>query len=205
MEYSELCDDVGGMNLKIEFLTNTRVRVFLTPVDMEKYNIDFDLLDGFDDYTQSVIVKLVDEVKKESEFDISKGKLYVEVFPNAGKGCVFYLTLLPIDKALSKQKPKRTTKTFAYKFRSINTLVTCSKGILKNFGASVNKSTLYLVGDTYYLSITPQEKLLSELRLFLDEYGEFFSAGTISLAFLNEHGKVLIRDTAIEKLCFFLS
>lgn len=191
--------------MKIEFLTNTRVRVFLTPVDMEKYNIDFDLLDGFDDYTQSVIVKLVDEVKKESEFDISKGKLYVEVFPNAGKGCVFYLTLMPVDKALSKPKPKKTTRTFAYKFHSINTLVSCCKGILKNFGASVNKSTLYLIGDTYYLSIVPQDKLLLELKLFLDEYGTLFGEGTVPNAYLNEHGKVLIRDTAIEKLCFFLS
>lgn len=192
--------------MKIEFLSQNRVRVFLTPADMENFDIDFDLLDGFDDYTQNVIVKLVNEVKKESEFDISTGKLFVEVFPNAGKGCVFYLTLLPFEKSGAKPKAKKTpSDSFIYKFDSINCLVACCKGILKNYNRRIEKSSLYLIGKEYYLCTFPGNPNVKDMQKHLEEYGTYFGAGNLPNAYMSEYGKLLIRDTAIEKLCFFLS
>lgn len=194
--------------MKIEFLTQNRVRVFLTPEDMKRYHIEFDLLDGFDDYTQNVIVQLVDKVKKEGEFDISTGKLFVEVFPNAGKGCVFYLTLLPFDKQAPKNpKIKKVFEEFfVYQFQSINHLVACSKGLLRNYKSRINKSSLFLHNNkTYYLRVCPSQTPMKDMQIHMDEFGSLFGSENLHNAFLNEHCKLLIKDTAIEKLCFFLS
>ena len=61
-------------------------------------------------------------------------------------------------------------------------------------------SDLYKYGSRYFLIIKPVRGISHRLEAFLYEYGEKISGGNLTVSKLREYGKIIAKDTAIEKI-----
>lgn len=189
--------------MKIELLSQTRARMFLTQGDMDALNIDYERLGGFDEYTQNAIVALLEQIKKQHPFDLSQGKLYVEVFPNAQNGCVFYFTLKGESKP-PKEREQSLKIPCLLRIKGANHLVACASFLQTGHRKHLQKSHLYAYQNAFILVLFPKNKQFAGLHQPLAEFGQFLDA-PLAYPFLQEHAKPLILDIAVEKLYFLLA
>ena len=198
--------------MKIEKLTDNKIRIIFNIDDLARKNIDIHSLIKNTDGTQKFFKKLLKEAEKEVGFDAQDSKLLIEAFiSNDG---FFILTFTKITNESQKKSilPKVKRKKFdlsskyaIYQFENFNefcnfcTYLKNSKlGSLKKFA---KKISLYEYNSKYFLVFADIDTEFKDSSLVYVSICEFAKLASNSPCFssrLLEYGKTIYKNNAIQ-------
>lgn len=93
---------------------------------------------------------------------------------------------------------KAKNQTYFFKFNDFEDIIKLSKSFSKRFENNF-KNSLYAVNNSYYLIIKTNE-LNCNLTLFINEYSSLSARGKVLEYILNEHGKCLLKNSALKTI-----
>ncbi len=177
--------------MKIEKISENKIRILITAADLKKKNIDINDLYYDDTKAQNLFWELLYEAYLEESFDVDNSKLIVEVAPVSHDSFVILVTRIPDKKSvLYSSKHRKNYLNNFYQFSSFDEFVDLSKEIEGLFSG---ESSFYKYQDWYVLYLNGY--LTKKIQAILEEYGTRINT---SLGILNEHGKLLINKNALD-------
>lgn len=207
--------------MKIEKLTENKIRVILKTEEFENSNMDFKSILEETILTQNLFLKILDKAEKKFDFCTDGCKLLIELFSSIDDVLVFTITKYKIQntkriqshtKNIKKKNvtPKiksinYSTKQLIYAFNDVEEFCNLCNQIntLKHFKfKDFSKYTsLFLYNDTYYLiikNINIKYKYINSFYSLASEFGKLISATENFENKLIEYGKIIIKKNAID-------
>ena len=202
--------------MKIEKLTENKIRIIVNLDDLKEKNIDLHTLMSNPLDSQNWLVELLHKAEKEVGFNTENCKNLIEALATPDGLFVFTITKFKPEKETSTPKNKTVcikrktanldTNNAVYSFESFEEFCNyCSyvaNSSLCNLKDFSKNMSLYLYNDVYYLSISDINLSNPNLKNFYATISEFAKLVTHSNNFerkLLEHGKVIIKKNAIKK------
>ncbi len=201
--------------MKIEKLTDNKIRIILNIDELAKKNIDVHSLIKNTDVAQKLFKKILKQAEKEVGFDVSDSRLLIEAFSSPDGFFVLTFTKLAVeenilDTKLTKLKVKRkmpcsSCSRAIYQFDSFEDFCSfctyshnSNLGDLRKFAKNVS---LYEYSSSYFLIFSGINKSFSDLDLFYSSISEFAKLASNSSCFeskLVEFGKPIFKTNAIK-------
>lgn len=201
--------------MKIEKITENKIRIILKKEDFKDKSIDLQKFILNTHESQSLFLEILDRAEKEVNFDTDGHKLLIETYFEGNDICIFTITKYIESNIHTKNRPKkyltvkRKSQTFngtslIYQFNSFEDFCDFCNFIYKNNNIELKglfkTSLLYNYNDTYYLAIDGIDLYHKSLNPFHSSLLEFSSLLRYTKNFkfkLKEHGKVFIKNNAI--------
>ncbi|MFC0214889.1 genetic competence negative regulator [Paenibacillus chartarius] len=197
--------------MKIERLSQDKIRIFLTFDDLTERGIQKDDMWREIPKVHELFGEMMDQAYTELGFDPS-GPLAVEVFALPAQGMVVIVTRGKMDlqsythedyedeaeEMYEMEVTLEQSDEIAYAFRDFEDLLCVAKIINPLL---IDGGTLYSYKNRYILRLEPidmEEQRYQTLIAVLSEYGE---ATSITDAVLDEYGNKIISDDAVKVLC----
>mgnify|MGYP004516545847 CR=1 FL=1 len=199
--------------MKIEKLTDNKIRIIIDLDELSEKNIDVHNLAGNTEKTHSFFQSILTEAEKQVGFKVQNCKLLVEAFSTSDGYIVFTLTKYQNEKSHNQSEKKvkykrkipcNSYKNAIYKFNNFDefcnfcTFCHSSKlGALKGFAKNIS---LYVYKDFYYLIFTNINIEYKYNNLFytsISEFSNLISNSMLLKSKLMEHGKVIFKTNAI--------
>jgi len=197
--------------VKIEKVSNNRIKVTVTSDDMERWGVSFESFAGDSPEAQELFWTLIKRAEFETGFEVENSRLVIEALPHKNDGIILFVTR--IDDVVETERSKKTGKhryrvkkltsrqedeVFVYMFGDFEDL--CAMAQQWNF--SGEKSSLYIHEGTYYLLVKFDGHLLNTgyAKAKLSEFGSRMSAVRAGEAFLEEYGSLIAEDNAISTI-----
>ena len=76
-------------------IDDNKLKIMLTPVDMQSYALD-DTMDYTKDETRQAFRSIMSEVRSRTGFDAEGNRVYVQLYPSRSGGCEMFVTKLDI-------------------------------------------------------------------------------------------------------------
>ena len=171
-----------GNKVKYKVIDNKRLNVYLTRKDLQKENVTIeDIVVG---NVKSVIKikKIFKVVSKLAHFNINDRLLNIVLMPITDGDLI-------ISAGISKEEDCINKKEI-FVFDNFEDLL-CACFVVKGYNIL---SSLYIMDDKYYLSVGSKSE---DLCAILSEYGK---KTYHNVMFVAEHGKIIIKNYAVEKL-----
>lgn len=200
--------------MKIEKLTDNKIRVILKQKDFKNKNIDIKSLFLSTPELQKLFLEILNQAKKEVNFDTDGHKLLLEVFFQNDDIFVFTITkyidcnnktLVPSKKYVTAKKRnyKLNTKLNIYQFKTFDDFCSFCDSINNtiNLKGLFKSSILYFYNDAYFLVInnfSNTSKAIYSIHASLLEFANFLSNDSNFELKLVEHGKVVMKNNAIK-------
>lgn len=202
--------------MKIEKLTENKIRVIISSSDLnlEKIDVPFLLKSGLEGH--SFFIDMLEKAKKEVGFDTDGCKLLIEASSSSEDVLVFTITKYSFQDAKSsinssgkKLTVKRKNINFykkqaIYKFKDFEEFCSFCQCIYNTKNFDINKFSknisLYLYNNTYYLIVKNINLSYTFSKLFYHIASEFSIPLSFSNSFENkliEYGKPIIKRNAI--------
>ena len=201
--------------MKIEKLTEDKIRIIVNPSDLELENLDMKSIMTKSIDRQGFFVHMLEKAKDEVGFNTDGCKLLIEAFSSSDDILVFTITkysekepLKNIDSS-KKLTVKRKSlniknKEAIYRFRSFDEFCDFCECINKEYKFDIKKLSkntyLYLYNNTYYLFMKNIVIEETALKNFYSIASEFLIPVHYSNNFENkllEHGKLIIKGNSI--------
>lgn len=202
--------------MKIEKLTEDKIRVILSLEDLEKKDLTLkDFITNAQEF-QKLFIEMLDRAEKELGFITKNCKLLIESFSYPDGVFVFTITKFSknLNSTLHNKKKfvsvrKKTNVLSSYnKIYAFNTFDEfCSfcnamnqSNIVKSKEKLAKKVSLYLYKNTYYLIVSDINMKNPNLKYFYSYASEFSNSINYSKSFegkLMEHGRLIIKHNAI--------
>lgn len=194
-------------------ISDRKLKIMLTPTDMRHFELNPDTFPEDSAGMHRSFKHLLEEIKKQTDFEADDHQISVQYFPSREGGCEMFISRMPSggDRSASPQtqslqlRPKSLRGAFhrecAYRFPDLSSLLAvCHR--LSAIGYIGSNSAYVDVSDRYYLLLT----ILSESPFstpdelqFITEYGAIENA-TLLRIYLSEHGRVLCAENAVYQL-----
>lgn len=201
--------------MKIEKLTENKIRVIVKPSDLKLKSLDIHLLMTKALEKQTFFANMLEQAKQEVGFNTDGCKLLIEAFSSSDDVLIFTITKYSAQdiNSFKTQKKKLTVKRKTinlsnkqaiYRFGNFEEFCNFCECIskvnnfdIKNFSKNIS---LYLYNNTYYLIIKNINTSYCGANLFYSIISEFSKLVSYSDSFENkliEHGKAIIKRNAI--------
>lgn len=176
---------------------DSKLKVILTVEDLEELQIDYESMDYEDPQTRKALLRMLEQAREEIGFEPRKSKLFIEVYPCEGGGCVLFFTCLRQPGAV---REGRGMEPVLFEFEDVEALTAGAGKTFARYGHRIYRSSLYRLQDRYRLIVYPLDYADRLSVYFLSEFGRNVGEGRLLAAYTEEHGQELIRDRAIEKI-----
>lgn len=201
--------------MKIEKLTENKIRVIVKPSDLKLKSLDIHLLMTKALEKQTFFKNMLEQAKKEVGFNTEGCKLLIEAFSSSDDVFIFTITKysqeditsckVPQKRLIAKRKTLNPSNKIAiYKFENFDEFCDFCECInkvsefdIKNFSKNIS---LYLYNNTYYLLISNINTSYCGANLFYSMISEFSKPVSYSSSFENkliEHANAIIKRNAI--------
>lgn len=197
--------------MKIEKLTENKIRIIVNSYDLENKNLDFKALLSRTLDSQGFFLDMLEKAKTEVGFNTDGCKILVEAFSTTDEYLIFTITKY-VDKSniQTGKRPKVKMKNLnisatkaIYKLDDFDVFCDLCTYLNNNFSniTKISKcSSLYLYNNNYYLLIRNNNISKDIMQNFYISISEFLSMANLSSNFENklfEHGKAIIKNNAI--------
>lgn len=199
--------------MKIEKLTENKIRIILGSEDIKEKNIDLHTIMSKALESQGIFLEMLNKAEKEVGFQTEGHKLLIEAFSSTEGFLIFTITKykdkLEKNKCYYNKNVKLKKKTLCFENDSIiyafkNFEEFCSLCFSLNNNSFKNtiakKASLYLYKDTYYLILSDINSTNPSIKKFfatLSEFGKLVGYSKTLQVKLLEHGKAIIPKNAI--------
>lgn len=198
--------------MKIEQLTDNKIRFIFNLEDLEENNIDYHSFMANSIETQDLFLNMLDKAEKEIGFSTKNYKLMLEAIATSDGNFILTVTRLSPEvekssqkKVKIKRKTNKPSKTLTiYKFDSFDyfcdfcTYLSTSPS--KDLLPKLKNSKLYKYNENYYLTfhnINISLEKLKSLHLLITEFASFSNNTDLFERKLLEYGKIIIKSNAI--------
>ena len=197
--------------MKIEKLTENKIRIIVNSYDLENKNLDFKALLSRTLDSQGFFLDMLEKAKTEVGFNTDGCKILVEAFSTTDEYLIFTITKY-VDKSNTQtgKRPKVKMKNLnisatkaIYKLDNFDVFCDLCTYLNNNFSniTKISKcSSVYLYNNNYYLLIRNNNISKDIMQNFYISISEFLSMANLSSNFENklfEHGKAIIKNNAI--------
>ena len=201
--------------MKIEKITENKIRIILKKEDFKDKTIDLEKLILNTPDSHSLFLEILDRAEKEVNFNTNGHKLLIETYMQGEDICVFTITKYMEKNINTKNSSKkhlivkRKTQVFnntsiISKFNEFEDFCDFCDFINKNHTINLKglfkNCLLYNYNNTYYLVIDGINPYHTSLNSFNSSLLEFSSLLKYNKNFkfkLREHAKIVIRNNAI--------
>jgi len=207
--------------MKIERVDDNKIRVIVSFDDLEERDIDVSTFSYSSPETQELFWDLMEQAETELGFNVAEEQLCIEAVSDVDEGFIITITKMDEDGEFEsihkfiKNKYKKNdlsvkAKTSSirstqlmYRFENFDDLSLCAK---KLFEVYKGLSTAYSCENKHYMLLSNSEGNISSVTNFIalmDEYAQRVEHPIFFEGYLNEHGRVLIKDNAIQVLAYY--
>ena len=204
--------------MKIEKLTENKIRVIINSQDLKDNHIDLHTLMTKTLENQSLLFVLLSKAEQEVGFHTDGCRLLIEAFSSADDNFVFTITKyekpeqeiedytsFPKKKLKVKRKAVNINNTDAiYQFNGFEEFCNFCNCIKSKNQFDITKLSkhisLYLYNNTYYLVLSNIKTDYKNIKIFyntISEFGKFVSNSNTFKTKLLEHGTSIIKKNAI--------
>ncbi len=202
-------------------ISDRKLKIMLTPMDMCHFELNPDSFGEDSAQMHRSFRRLLDEVRKQTDFDADDSRISVQYFPSRGGGCEMFISNLqrdqeaetnrksanpPAIKACTELRPyKKRNGSFrqecAYRFSRLEHLLCTCQRLLS--GSTVSESSAWRdeYGDYFLLltvyTATPYST--PEELEFVVEYGCLENPVWLRL-YIREHAAAICESNAIASL-----
>ncbi len=205
--------------MKIEKLTENKIRIIVNDEDLDNANTDLHSIMTKAISAQGIVYEMLEKAKKEVGFYTDGCKLLIEASSFIDGVLVFTITKFSCDDGskinehslpkkrltIKRKLPNVSNKQLIYRFDSFDDFCEFCNGIYMNKLFDVNRFSknvsLYLYNDTYYLIVKNIDIDYNGVSIFYLIGSEFGKLLFYSETFENkliEHGKVLAKKNAFK-------
>lgn len=196
--------------MKIDYLSETTLKLTLTAEDMKDYELDYAELSQSSFKSRRRLCGLLRELCNEgalctsSSFFLDDKRFFVEVFPRVDGGCLLYVSVLP-DKdgrqGSFSSEPKATGCLICELEASEPLKKLCYE--LERERKRIDfSSALYSDGKSLRLVLVLHGALSKQLEASVSRFGRLIK-GELDAAFTAEHFKTVIAHDAVYKISRF--
>ncbi len=193
-------------------ISDRKLKIMLTPTDMHHFDLHPDTFGEDTTGMHRSFRRLLEEVRKQTDFEADEHRISVQYFPSREGGCEMFISRAnenaneasPPMQAAASRKPvlrNRFHRECAYRFASLASLLSVCKR-LTDIGYIGSNSAFCDDRDRYYLilNILAESPFATPEELhFLGEYGSIENT-TLLRVYLGEHGSVICPENAICRL-----
>ncbi len=199
--------------MKIEKLTENKIRVLLKNEDIKEKNIDLHTIMTKAIESQGLFLEMLNQAEKQVGFNTDGYKLLIEAYSSPDNDFVFTITkYLESDEKDSLVKKKAVPKMVKPKFEIgipsfcfsnfedfcglcayINSSKFSTRGLARSISLHEYENAYYLVIKNLNFSKSDYKSLFS----IFSEFGKFISISSAFESKLLEYGKVIIKHNAL--------
>ncbi len=186
--------------MNIELLDEKRVLIDLCVEDMQLLSLEYKNLSMQSPVNRKIINNLVRIAKIKTGFQTTQSStIFVEAMPYQG-GCFILITLEEKGKNKSKRyKVVRKLHKRVFLFNSCEEMLSAVEKLYP-YKEQIEKSTLAVKDNMYYLLVTTPNKLITVAEIILSEFSVSGASGGIVIAHILEHSNIIAKNNAIEKI-----
>jgi len=202
--------------MKIEKISDNKIKVTLSTSDLHERNLDFSALTYNSPQAQVLFWDMLHQAEAEFGFSAADAQLFIEATPGSGDNLVITLTKVEEDgdfesiqkyirnrfkrsELKTKKKSKKVSSgILLYSFDEFEDLCKVVGSISESYSGD---STLYKYEDSYYLLMTNTAIANTKPDYFdslMSEYATKINNSSFVDGFLNEYGTKMIEYNAIE-------
>ena len=212
------------IELKIEKINESQIKLVLTQADLSERNIKLEDLTIPSEKTQALFHDIMEKALEEYDFISENTPLMLEAVPVGLDGIMIIVTKIDNKnqenighKLLSQQKDLRRFKRkplvfqegeidknsdiLIYSFEKLDDVIDLSLRIAESYH---DASSLYKLHNKYFLVLQMKqdgdENKTEELELILGEYGQKHISIQLSKYYLLEHAETIIENKAVTLL-----
>lgn len=196
--------------MKIEKITENKIRIILSLSDLEEEHIDLHSFMSNSAESQALFCSLLNKAEKEVGFNTKDYKLMIEAIAVPEGNFILTVTRLP-EKEKSKKQVKIKRKAsllnnslVIYSFNSFDDYCEFCRYLSMNLNSQIylklKKVSLCLYNSIYYLCIHINKSNLSIVKAInceISEFGNSVSNPELFERKLLEYGKVIFKTNAI--------
>lgn len=178
-------------------VSENKLKIILSPKDMEELNIAYSELEVTCPLTRSLVLGLLGQLDLPFCFNIQCHTLLVELYPTKPGGCV--ITYTAIAKTATQICPYQI-----FAFPDGYTLVNAVVSVFSRYSNLIYKSKLYSYHGKFYLGISTLDKDGSPVADLIGEYAQQLPSSSMLDAYMGEHMKAVLEEDALDtiyKLC----
>lgn len=205
--------------MRIEKLTENKIRFILNIDDLQERNIDFHSFMSNSIESQDLFLDMLEQAEAEVGFKTENYKLMIEAIATSDGN--FVLTVTRLSEETPKKSSKKDLKVkrknivpnkllSLYKFNSFDDFCefcTYITDILPLSYSKLKNVSLYLYNGSYYLVLKNIRITVEDFKVFctaISEFGTFVSDPALFERKIKEYGKLIINEYAIStSLKFF--
>lgn len=205
-------------------INRNKLKIMLTPPDMQTYDIAGEPLDCTDDATRRALRRIIEDARRGTDFDTNGQQLFIQLYASRDGGCEIFVTKLGAAADSAKEPPEQVllrrvlgtgasdaqalpappaagTRPAALLLHDLDSLTAvcarlCSVGYAED-------SRAYILEDGRYCLLLwlPDTSFfrLPQPFAFLAEYGETADASVMN-CWLCEHGQEICPSGAVGTL-----
>ena len=185
--------------MKIEKLTNEKIKIILSKDDINKVDISInDFLDD-KDVSQNILNYILEKAEKEINFNTENSDILVEIITKFEGGFIFTIT------KFNSENDNSNISNLIFKFDNFENFLEFCRYI-KNFSQIKEQDfSLILYKNEYYLSIFNIFAFKIDFYSILCEFAEPIELTSGLVGTLNEYGKTIFeRKTFKENIEYFI-
>ncbi|MDR3552878.1 MAG: adaptor protein MecA [Clostridia bacterium] len=200
--------------MNIEMLSPDKLKVVLTIYDLNRYELSYMSISSDDPATKRMVSDILTQARTSTGFHFKNSKLLIEVVPGKNNGCVLYLTKSPIARSPHRPVQEKPAAGMSHAY-----ILSCgclddaidAIGCFAQFpDIPLRRSALYSLDGHYHLLFSPMVPGLDRKRFYsllteLSEYGSADTADPVREAVIEEHGRPISAERAIENFIRFFS
>ena len=204
--------------MKIEKLTENKIRIIINLDELSKKNIDINSLAANNEKAHKLFQSILKEAEKQVGFKVKDCRLLVEIYSTQEGNIIFTLTKYKnelnttiSEKSTKNLRFKRKTldnnyKNTIYKFDTFEEFCSfctyCNNTNLKSLDSFAKNISFFEFKNSYYLVFTNINTNFQYLNLFytaISEFSNLVSTSIVLKSRLNERGKAIFKTNAIKK------
>lgn len=199
----------GGPVMRIERLSVDKIRIFLTFDDLTERGIEKEDMWREIPKVHELFSEMMEQAHSELGFDAS-GPLAVEVFNLPAQGMVVIVTRGKVQSATDPVEEEEAEEVYemevtleqsdviSYAFHDFEDLLKASR-VAARIG--VTGGVLYSYKSNYIIQLDPEELEEPQYQALIAVLSEYGDAASVTTAVLDEYGRKVIAESAIDVLC----
>ena len=198
--------------MRIERVSENKIKIEIDAGDIRAWNVD---IKNFTDNTpeaQDMFWHALKQAERDVDFKVGKSQLMVETVPSSDNGFTMLVSKIKdeseIAEALVKSGKRIKQTEFRIQRRRKNSILlrifrfdnfeNLCDGVREIYELYIGESRLIKYQGNFYLELKPRDTFgLFELENQLSEFAERVSNPIILQGVLNEHGLVMMKNSAV--------
>lgn len=192
--------------MKIEKISDERIKVTLQPIDMKKWNITYESLSTDTPETSDAVWNIILKITEETGMDFKNCQVTIEVIRSQSGTCVLFISKKKLQTRYKYKRKNSVRETVAiYRFKDFDDIINFSKNNLYFSFLFDGKNSIYRYKKELLLVINVLPELKKYMNAFNDrvcEYADIFNKPLLYACYLEEHFKPVITKNALKILYY---